>query len=601
MRVAFRNTTLLLYTALALGPHFGPVTASASQVCDYAVLIARRAEAARFKQTHLHSSYAVPADNEAFFRRMIGQAEDEMAIYFHVENAVLKQLNDKVFGDKELSASTLNLYKRIFFENLQRNPFLFSRIPRPEDGGVYSDYKSIRLVAIPKQATELDQIETHFASLHNRVTQEFVAELNRFEKMKGFYQNHQGLLADPAHWNLAGMGTTASEASVQTRRSRKPLPGEERPQGISILARRFDGRTAILVAEDLHRIERMRHNLEAQFTKSPTLIKNGILDLDAVDLLRKAQGDTSIHGQTEYRAYLTRRFSERFAVRLTEAQCDLLQQYYSHVNELAPSLYIKDQEPIALAELERATHGVVSFDFAGQNNLNLLGTMESFHQAALLAGNKKGLYQYATLALALANERQQRESDAFDSTKDVLSNALRASGLTGSGQNLQPRPKYDFTASGDDATFLPNSTLGILQQMRLVRELRNRWTPASRFRVTFQPQNFTDSNSKINDEQRFTLISQAESVEKRLRDELEADGVPHPTVKDTLFAIRTHPTHSGQVPFDVLFAQGRNGDKQELSVWRDRIRKALTKEWVLAPNYSLHRVFNADSALHLVK
>lgn len=596
-----RATQPILYTLLLLLPILGTSTAFASAtdpLCPFERLAGQRVEAAQFKSVHLESEYHVPANNEAFYKRVVRTEMDDRTVFLQVENAVLKLLNDKVFLDKELSASTLNLYKKLFFEQLKADDYLWSRIPKED--GIYSDYKYIRLAVIPKNPTEIDAIEQRLTKLLESVSLAFASEMKSYPRMAGFYDGLRGLVGDPSHWNLAGIGHTAEQASVESRRARKPEPGEARQVGVPIPPRIFSPRSSLAIAMELDEIESIRQNLISTLNRIPGLLEDGSLSLDAVDLLRKAQSNPSITDRASYEAYLSRRFNQRFQIELTKKEMGLLQRYYQLVQELAPPIFIKEQEPLALAELDKATNGVVSFDFAGQNNVNTVGTFQAFKQAAQVAGRSSDSRERALLAMELAFERQQRESDAFDSSKDVLAAAIAESHIEGRGQNVQHRPKGELTSSGDDSTFLPSAPLNLFDQSRLMIGIKNRWSPPSRFRLTFQPQNFVDSKKAIPNEARFNLISQGESIEKNLREQLEAlgtEGLEHGVLKDVLFATRLLPNENGTVQFDILYAVGADAASRQPphSVWKEKIRKALSQEGVLPHGFELRLIFDSET------
>lgn len=595
MRVATWNTTYLLYTALAL------VTLSASQPsfaspqaeCDFAALVRLRSVADDFKTMHLRTDFQAPADNEAFLNRVIHDMNEGRSIYFHVDNAVLKVLNDKIFKDKELSAATLNLYKTIFFEELEKDRWLRSHIPPGSSGGVYSDFKTIRLAAVPREEADIEKIYSAFEKLHERVGLRFAAEMTRHPELEDLYRDRRGILGDPANWNQAGFGRTAAQASVQARRNRRAAPGEEREIGKPTAPKRFDGKTVLEVAAQIREIEKLRGEIDETFKHDPRVIAEGVFTPDAIDILRRAQGDPRIEDLADYRAYVEQRFRTRFGIEISDKDADRLQRYFHLANEMAPSIFIKEQEPIALAELKNASHGVVSFDISGQNGLNMRANMLALHHATLVHGadNKHDL-KLVDLALELGFEGQLRESDAFDASKTAIANSLQRTHIPGEGTNTAARDDGSLTASGDDATFLPTRPIGLVEKMRLLRNLREAWKPASRFRVTFQPQTYAGGKEAIDDARRFELISQAEQVEKKLRDDLELAGFSYEVLRETIFGISVNPTREGTVKVDIFFAGSPSREKASRPALIDPIRQALRSG--LPAHFELNRIYDAD-------
>ncbi len=592
MRVATRNTTHLLYTALALVTFYVSTPTYGSSVCDPS-LLRRRTEVEQFKATHLRSGFEAPADNEAFLNRVIHTPEDGRSVYFHVDNAVLKMLNDKIFKDKELSAATLNLYKEIFFEELEKDRWVHGRTRPAHQGGVYSDFKIIRLEVRGRTDAEVDKIYPALEALHERVGTRFAAEMARHREIAALYQDRRGILADPANWNQAGFGKNAAQASIQARRNRRAGPGERTP-GKPTRPRRFDAEAVLEVASQVREIEKLRLQLDDTFQHDPRIISEGVLTTDALDILRRAQGDLRITDLASYREYIEKRFQQRFDVRLTDEDVGRLQKYYHLANELAPSIYIKEKEPIALAEIKDATHGVVSFDVAGQNSLNMRATLLALFHAHAVHGNQKNDAKLVDLTLELTFEGQLRESDAFDASKATIGAALSRTHLRGEGTNTEPRIDGSLTASGDDATFLPSRPIGFTEKLRLLRNLRQTATP-SRFRVTFQPQN-DGFGQPIADARRFKLISQAEQLEKKLRDDLEAAGFSFEALKQTVFAVSVEPSRDGTVEVEVIYARSQE-------IWThpkaqglgNAIQKAL--ETGLPDSFKLHRIYDADGVL----
>ncbi len=594
MRVVARNTTYLLYTALALVTLFGsrPIFAANEPPCDFAAFVRLRSVSDEFKTLHLRSAFHAPADNEAFLNRVIHDWNEGTSVYYHVDNAVLKMLNDKVFKDKELSAATLNLYKRLFFDELSKSPFLLARIPNAAEGGVYSDFKTIRISTVPKKPEEIEKIYTALDRLHQRVGERFAEQMQKHPEIESLYTDRLGILGDPANWNQAGYGRTAAEASVQARRNRRTAPGEEREAGKPTLPKRFGPKSVLEIAGQIREIETLRTAIEDSIQHDPRIFSEGVFTPEAIDILRRAQGDLRVAHLGDYREYVKRRFRIRFGANLSDKDADRLQRYYHLANELAPSTYIKEQEPIALAEITEATHGVVSFDISGQNGLNLRSTLLALHRAHLVHGvDKTDDGKLVNLALELTFEGQLRASDAFDESKSAIGMALRQTHLRGKGTNVEERLDGSLTASGDDATFLPSRTIGLVEQLRLMRKLRDDWTPPSRFRVTFQPQTAAHSPLTIEGGRRFELISQAEQVEKQLRDDLELAGMPFEDLKSTVFAISMHPSIEGPVLFDVLFATSKESavDPEKLKA---RVKQALKAG--LPNQFVLDKIYNAD-------
>lgn len=568
--------------------------------------LVRNRGAELFKQAELRSNFAVKADNEAFYKRAL--LTNDNTLYYHGENVVLKLLNEKAFGDKELSAATLKLYKRLYFEQLKLNTRLAKVLLPVDDGGVYSDFKSIRLAFNYKDEIEKSELIAELGKLHALVGTKMEAEMKKHPDVEALYKEKRGFLGDPSNWNIGGIGNTSSEASLQARRARRPQPGEARAYGNPLIPRFFDAAAAAETNQQIQKIESIRKKLVSEFPDESPLFETGILDVDAVEILRKAQTEPSIQNLADYKAYIRRRFIERFSLRLPDSTIENLQTYYHLANEMAPSLYIREQEPIELASLHEATHGVVSFDFAGQNSRNMIETMRALYQTCLVAKNSSKPTDTVELALELTNEAQMRESMHLEEEKNVVSGSIWASNIPGVGQNIHQGPtSKSFTTSGDDGTFLPGIDLDIKKNKALLRNLRDRATSPSRFRVTFQPQAYTDSRRQIGEDERFSLITTAETIEKQMRENLEASGlanIPFYELKDTLFGVSLRPQENGTVEFDIVIARGPKTLKspkkgataqRDFESWQRKIQTAIQKLGKLPQGFVLKEVVDADA------
>ncbi|MBY0370759.1 hypothetical protein K2X33_08735 [bacterium] len=542
MRVFARNFAFGLYAALAVVPNYAlgaTVLKPFSFECPFERLGAVHPELSRFKAAHLNEQAPMPVDNEAFYQRHLHFSDDQNALYFHSENAVLKLLNDKVFEDKELSAATLSLYKKIFFETLAKDAFLVSRIPEASKGGYYSDFKVIRLAIVPHSTAERDTLEQSLKRLHHAVNIQFANEIESVPELKALYSAKTGLVSDASHWHLSGMGKTPAEASWEARRARKSTKHSGQP----VEAVPFNRLSIAHTSNQLTNMETLRAKLEESIT-DPRLWADHAPTSDLLDIFRRASTSTQIHNHDEYLGFIQKRVDLRFGVSLSRTQAEQLHLYYNHLMDLAPSLFIREQEPVNLAALETATHGLVSFDISGQSNENIRGTAQALYQAHLTApqGDSRKLVE---LSLELASERQMAESDRFEESKLVLMQAIAAAHLQ-SGR---------FSASGDDAAYLPREHMSIEALRQLYQQLLDRAPYPAKFRSVVLPQYYEDTSLSISKEQRFRLVSLGEGMEKSIRELLETGPsvrLPYSELKSTLFVIHLRPASDG-IHADVFY------------------------------------------------
>ena len=166
--------------------HSLSLTADAQAIrCTFSTLGPEDSEddLALFKRHEIGST--VNGNNPKFIEAVLNGLT-KAKLFFHLDNAVLKKLNDRYFKDQELSAAVESLYTRKFFENLNAEPVLKAEL-------VYSDYKTIRLGF----EHDTEEIRSALERVYEKTAADFVKELAEVPSLRKLYSKGDGLVADP--------------------------------------------------------------------------------------------------------------------------------------------------------------------------------------------------------------------------------------------------------------------------------------------------------------------------------------------------------------------------------------------------------------------
>jgi hypothetical protein len=435
-------------------------------------------------------------------------------LFFEVENSVLKNLNDVVFGSKDASNAAVNLFKSIFDRRLRNDPVLRRAI-----AGRYSDYKSMRLALLSDSPDVIQALQRAYSESAD----EFARALQD-SPLSELIRGRSGTLGDPRSWNLAGVGRSADEASLAARTSRSFAA----PGGTPLTE--FPA-TQAFISDRLRTVEQLRSSLEREIPASTGILRESsrvpgrmILSEDAIDAVRKAKGAT----YDETIAALRSRLERRFGVTVTEAQTRQIYEYATFGDSLSPSVVQAERTVI---DLGRARHGIVSVDIAGLGGRNLAETLD----AATAAGTS------SERAVTLARDSFRRVSSELDQLRGDFARALDRTLGAGTGRRT--------LFSGDDGILMPNRELTAAERARLVAELSTLPNP-SRFRMTFVPQTFAEGGV-IPAAQRSTRVVEAETFEKAIRESLEGR-IPRADASRLLIAIESQPAAAGGGVFNLL-------------------------------------------------
>lgn len=587
--------------------------------CDFRLLAPYREESTRIKRERLYtgSPYTERVANHHFIDKELILSRDPNKIYFHVENAVLKILNDKGFLDKEITAATLNMYKDMFFKHLAKSRVGDSLVAI-EYGGAYNDFKTIRLVFDTKIALGEQELIDALDGFRREVGQEFGKEMQGFPALAQAYRDSSNpLLKDPAHWHEAGMGRSSAEASLKARMRREAdyhgrddsdlmFGRKTKPNGESVdiaqvakAVRRVEGDRVMLMHffSDVVNYSQggpVVHNYEGKLrlVPDPRIFESSLPTEDLIDILRTAQTSPEIKNHEQYRAYVELSLKTRFGVHLDHLNndkrnevIDTLQRYFRLANSLAPSVIVREQEPIGLADISGTTHGLWSFDITGQNRRNLRQVFQALHYSAI---TEKDNGDMVDAALEMTTEGQQKASAAFWGLGGHLRTTLLNNGVVRADDPLS------IQSTGDDFTAVPGGSVTPLQRAKTLSDIADHPMGGGLFRSVLQSQTYLDG-SPIRREDRFAIVSSAEGVEKAVRRAVEGSPIehqiPHAELKEITISLTLVPLVEGRVRVDVdVAARASKISNLRLAQIVGRLERELHKDGKMPSGWTMGTV-----------
>lgn len=453
-------------------------------------------------------------------RRFIALAKNpdgRRRLFFHVENAALKTLNDCCLRDREISAALLNAYKKIFFEKLDSDPVLSAHLDAR-----YADYKSIRLAL--REGSDRKEIERRLQVLYDQVGADFAKIVEEQRALVPLYSASTHRLARrPKSWHLAGLGETADEASHAARDARRSDIADDGSVTPLHFAKRIeDFHTRLSNAEDARReVERRLGRSGGVMEPISETRRTKILSPEATDILRRVEATDA----ASYVEAVKKEFKLRFDVDLSAEDVRALQSYYHLIDSFSPSIYVAQQD---IVDLSLPQHGFVSVDLTGQNVRNLIEVMKSLEDSARQRRPRptpEDQERVARYTLGKLREGQNRASDEFERIQaafsDALARAKREQGKDPTGLGGDKRFSQDngILASGDDLIFAPNGELSVRERNSLLKHLAEAGVP-SHYRVVFVPPHYKDGGATpvtIPERARAALIVRGEEIEKETR------------------------------------------------------------------------------------
>ncbi len=458
-----------------------------------------------------------PADNKNYMETA-AKANPDVKLVVEVENAVLKQLNDKVFHNKDVVTALSNQYKKMFFDRIHADSELSSAVIAR-----YSDFKGVGIALNDNSP----RIQTALNRLHADVAKSFADAVTKSPVSK-LVEGQRGLSGDPANWHLAGTGSTIDEAAAVARELRSDYESGK----VSKLGKFSDYKERL--TRRIADAETIRAKLQNDPSSDSKVMvpsrsdsSRKVLSVEAIELLRKV----SAKDLDEYVSLVQARFKKRFKIELTREFAIEMGDYYNLVDKFSPKLL---QEKRVVIDLSVADQGIVSVDFAGQGARNIHETMNALSEVHETGADMTSAMNASRAGELRATQKMQ---------------ALGAKVIDSVATVFAPKER-SVQFSGDDGIFMPEGrALERADKIRFVGRLAS--TPeGARLRVTFLPPKYSDGKV-IPVSERSSLIVKAEGVEKALLSELEGR-LGFTAIGKTMFAIDLVPNSAGGGKINIV-------------------------------------------------
>jgi|GEM_PF-4857611 len=538
-------------------------------------------EAVAFRQAY--SEIRLGTNNSTFFAKMNAAVPTgKEAIFFDVENAVLKQLNDVVFAEKSLGDAANGLFMKKLMDKISAHPELAGKLQAS-----YSDYKSLRFLLHADQGADAARVRQVLGQLYRESVDEFVIRLDE-AKLSGLWTSYNGQISNPRTWFLSGTGASATEANMAARAVRAEAT---RVAGDGAAANVGTANFADHMAQfsqELHNLNSVRRSLaEIDVLRTSGImapIEGGqlVMSKNAIEIFRKIKR-ADFATDAAYNLAIRKRMKVIFGVEIDDVAVNGLSRYYAGIDTFSPPIFIEQRVPI---DMSLAEHGLVSVDFAGIGVDNAHGAM-----AALARVPTEGVEANAMVSKAF---RDVRESfDVVTARKDAgqarFNKAVR--------ETLGEGPT---AFSGDDGMFFPPAEVPASKRSELVARLAAE--NPQEFRMTFVNSHFPNGES-IPATMRSQFVVKAENMEKALRKEITGVGaslIAPDRAQKMMIAVEFTPTSSaGNGTFNLII--GGEVSERERRLIQQALARTIGKEFkgstagtaMIAPAIAASNILNA--------
>lgn len=440
-----------------------------------------------------------PSQNRTYIDEAL-RGEQPGVFFVDTQNTALKRLNDTL-RDKSMVDAVGNRYNDLMIEAIEE-----FRIAHPGvEINMYSDYKSFR-ASIRGPPGQEDELMAELGQIMSRTEQTFLNELRASNLVEESMINER--------WFRAGMGRTSDEANLVTRFSRRET--DLTPTTFST------ARTQARIRNAWELAEQSRDQLARRFSGSPLLrpvegTSRQIPSAEVLEVVRKTNGPDEI----------ARILSGRYGTQVTRADAELLQEYFTRVDQFSPGLLIPSRVE---HRFDEAVNGGFSIDFAGVGSVNAEATAAGLARGTTLQDSIRSVRQSEIVVT--------RELDALKArTETAVRDVLTRRGIAA-----------EITVSGDDMIVIPNRAL----TPEIRREIAEAQVAAqagtstlpSGMRTSFFREGIPDQAA------RSIQATIGESIEKKLRSRLEGQ-IPRDEMRQTLFAIEMRGTSAGSGGVDL--------------------------------------------------
>lgn len=510
--------------------------------------------AQKFKTQHKSES-TVDFNNRSFVAVMEADKKAKAnVVYFDVENAVQKKLNDSIVGDKEMVDAINNAFMNKFMSNIKNFPELAQKID-----GRYKDYKSIRLRVSVKDAEDNAKMQSLLNAVYQKTNREFVSEFEK-EGLTKMLPPRTDEVPDVSTWFLAGSGETALEANMAARAARSAgfKMGNSKTMNFTEQIESMH--------QDVTEIEKLRVRL----AQNSDLLKNKMMvsspdgsiipSKDMIAILRKIK-PSDCENLAEYSAKIKSKAKTVFNADISDQHIEDLTKYFQKVDSLSPPLFQRERVGIDLAE---ARNGIVSVDFTGVGVDNAYEQMRALSIVNYSEGSK----------VKVLKEAFTRIQNHVDDVTTEMDKAKRVFTLVTSDK-AHPSVKPSF--SGDDGILMPKQNWDTSQKVKLVQQLSKTADP-SKFRVTFVKTELS-SGAILPNTERSQRVVRAETIEKFIRESVVGAGknkIGSDKSKKMIFAVDYAPDSKGGT-FNLIVG-GAKATEEERKIISEAFKRALSSK-----------------------
>ncbi len=471
-----------------------------------------------FKSKWKTASSHILEQNKHFIRD--AKMRSHSSTYFQLENAVLKELNDKILLDKDLVTSLDNYLKADFLKRIQESAVINDHLV-----SYYIDFKSLRL-HLDSYST---QMKRELNALYQQSMKKFKEEVDLMN-LSSLYSKGRGLSSDPANWYLAGIGRSNDQANFASRIGRTLFT--EANQGHMV---DFNNHINIFMSK-LDNIEGLRFKLHQQ--AKGLFSKDEVLKLEVIDILRKVKASSL----DEYVAQFQKRIKDRYHMNLSRDVVIGLRDYFSNADLFSPALLIEQR---VIVDMSKTVAGNISVDIAGMGARNMRTLMES------LSSYKGKDVQQILDRIRLS---EIKATDELGNLRKIIERSLKQVEMIRKG-------RFDNTiqVTGDDLVFFPHN--GSYQRRHKIQLLESlsQHEESAHFRIVFLPQKDL-SGRDILYVKRMEYITRGEDLEKSLRLSLESK-IPFDRLKKMSIAVDL-AVDAGSLKIALMVTGGSTSDSR---------------------------------------
>lgn len=463
--------------------------------------------------------------NAAFIDFVKQKGRHKDVLFYHSENSILKDLNDRVFSDKNVSQALTIKYQKILLDVIGHDYFLKKNILYQ-----YADYKTLRFVFKTKRNSnhffkrlkiaEEKALNQYQVFLNNR---DFNVYLERRLELTN--------VKDVSKWFLSGLSENPTVSALKARYFRN-YESEHLSLGAEselIKNHIWNLRRELLSIEE-ELIEFYRKRSDDLINPALSFNKMGRFSLseEVLGLFHKLK-DTDLDfesAQLDIYDYLGI-FIDR---KIFRRHIEMIKK----LNEFSPPVY---QDFTRAVEFSRAGKGVISVDIANlgkEGLMSLYGTVIKTQLKDDFIDNISSAYWPVHFRL-------------YEKYRPTARQVIRSSGL-----------KYVHPIeSGDDMLFFFKRSIEKEALENIVARTNATDIP-EKLRIVEMPSRFLDSYKSISELRMSGYISRAEQLEKDIRSSLRSNFSRYFSRKTTI-AVRVLPFSNKRAAYEV-FLKVREGN-----------------------------------------